>query len=443
MILGRPIDLPTGEISPELSEWLDLATHGLAPSAQARARAEIGAIYTKSLLANKACGQSEAGARAAALAELGDPQAGSRKLGLRLEHLTKFDTVLLAIRSGVQVFTYAILALLLVLFFHPKPLGAAVGLQIVLGCLVILVAADTIRRAKKFVASRQLVLLLALAWLNAGGFILLSFVEPRITPATRILEALIAFGLTLSAARITWIVFRRTHLRAMLGDSEIRLFREPEVPNLSTWLSIATDDFVPLAQARIQAEIEAHFTEAVLLKVAEGLAEAEAQAAALKDLGNPHVAWLRFSREHLTASDAKQVFSEVRTQVLMGTIWAFGPLAVFFWPNLSCLMSLLLVIPFGYVVYRVSRFVVRRSRQDVTRRTIFLLLSLVWLNIGYFIRIFLFDQSNDHFIQVDSFVMVFGLTLMAAVTSFRLLRLRKKLPFAASGNLPPLSPAGV
>ncbi len=74
--------------------------------------------------------------------------------------------------------------------------------------------------------------------------------------------------------------------------------------NLAEWLTIATGDLVPAAQARVRAEIGAHYAEAVQGYAASGLSEAEAQRAALSDLGGARVASRNFRRTLGTKREA-------------------------------------------------------------------------------------------------------------------------------------------
>ncbi len=72
-----------------LSEWLEIATGKLVPSAQARVRSEIEAHYAEAVQSHMAAGATEPAAQAAALADLGDAKAAARRLGRN--YLTKTD----------------------------------------------------------------------------------------------------------------------------------------------------------------------------------------------------------------------------------------------------------------------------------------------------------------------------------------------------------------
>jgi hypothetical protein len=79
------------------------------------------------------------------------------------------------------------------------------------------------------------------------------------------------------------------------------------IQNLTDWLSIATDDLCAAAKERIRLEIESHFQEAVDTHRADGQSEEQAQANALKDLGNPEVEGKRFRKTHLTEDEAERL----------------------------------------------------------------------------------------------------------------------------------------
>ncbi|HVU37136.1 MAG TPA: hypothetical protein VHC95_02275 [Opitutales bacterium] len=79
---------------------------------------------------------------------------------------------------------------------------------------------------------------------------------------------------------------------------------EPASQTLADWLAIATGKLVPSAQARVRAEIEAHYAEALRTHLGRGLSQADAQVAALADLGDAQVAGRRFQHEFLTKAEA-------------------------------------------------------------------------------------------------------------------------------------------
>jgi hypothetical protein len=72
-----------------LSEWLDLATRDLVPSAQARIRTEIEAHYNEAVQARLVIGWSESNAKAGALLDLGSANTAGRRF--RKKYLTRFE----------------------------------------------------------------------------------------------------------------------------------------------------------------------------------------------------------------------------------------------------------------------------------------------------------------------------------------------------------------
>lgn len=70
-----------------LAQWVVIATWKLVEPAKERIRAEIEAHYAEAVEAHQENGMSETNARAAALAELGDPKAAGRRFCKN--HLTK------------------------------------------------------------------------------------------------------------------------------------------------------------------------------------------------------------------------------------------------------------------------------------------------------------------------------------------------------------------
>jgi hypothetical protein len=114
----------------------------------------------------------------------------------------------------------------------------------------------------------------------------------------------------------------------------MNFFAQPQPQNLSAWLDIATRNLVPSAQARVRAEIEAHFADAVRSKQTAGATEPNAQGAALVELGNPRTAARRFAREYLTRQDVRKLgFDHTREdvslrQAALAAILFFGWIAL-------------------------------------------------------------------------------------------------------------------
>lgn len=85
------------------------------------------------------------------------------------------------------------------------------------------------------------------------------------------------------------------------------LFRKRQVQTLSEWLEIATRKLTYASKKRIRLEIEAHYVEAVEAHRENGLSEADAQTAALAELGNAKTAGKRFRKQHLTEREEKRL----------------------------------------------------------------------------------------------------------------------------------------
>jgi hypothetical protein len=89
MILGIPKLALDGRAPQNVSEWLEVATWNLVPSAKTRVRPEIETHYAETVQTRLALGASEATAQSAALTDLGDAQAAARRF--RQEYLTTED----------------------------------------------------------------------------------------------------------------------------------------------------------------------------------------------------------------------------------------------------------------------------------------------------------------------------------------------------------------
>jgi hypothetical protein len=95
-------------------------------------------------------------------------------------------------------------------------------------------------------------------------------------------------------------LFRRNQLGSSGG--QMILGFEKQVTTLNQWLEIATYDLVAPAKERIRSEIEAHYAEAVANHLARGVSQAEAEMAALAELGSAPAAAKKFSKQFLSES---------------------------------------------------------------------------------------------------------------------------------------------
>jgi hypothetical protein len=101
MILGKtpPEKLPLDGRQPQnFSEWLEVATWNLVPSAQARVRPEIEAHYAEAVQAHLAADVGDSAAQAAALADLGEAKAAAKRFSQ--QYLTTLEVKTL----GKQIF---------------------------------------------------------------------------------------------------------------------------------------------------------------------------------------------------------------------------------------------------------------------------------------------------------------------------------------------------
>ena len=125
-----------------LTEWLEIATDGLAVPGRERVRREIGAHFTQAVKAHLAEGQSEPVAQINALEELGDANTAQRNF--RKRHLTKDEEKQLInlrgmARSKFVLATNLILgfALSIYLLWTNSKDGLLFGVPIFLGFIVL------------------------------------------------------------------------------------------------------------------------------------------------------------------------------------------------------------------------------------------------------------------------------------------------------------------
>jgi len=242
--------------------------------------------------------------------------------------------------------------------------------------------------------------------------------------------------------------------------------------SLAAWLDIATWAVVSSAQARIKAEIEAHYAEAVKSHLERGSSESQAQVAALTDLGNPYAAARRFNREYLTEKDAGQIAECLNTSrsyfpgaMFLMLILALTVLATarsLFFPDTS---PITLIFQLGAMVVAVlvmikcNRSACALAGQKPTPAIlcqIFLFRAIsifAWaVLIGSFIntnyssaRDRINEPGDAYFFWTDLILHVVGLATLLCLGAFialKFLRLRRKLQSADSEelDLPPQNP---
>ncbi len=284
----------------------------------------------------------------------------------------------------------------------------------------------------------------------------------------------IDFGLVVIVASLTW------GWNIPLKDLVRAPWRGRRVQNLAEWLEIATGKLVPSVQARVRAEIEAHYAEAVKSRQNAGLPTANAQAVALADLGEAHAAARRYNWEYLTKEEAGQLASYINdtdlnippppilqrnrflkflncnwglvfllcTSILTGLATRFDPdpegfhgrhlvIVVFMQASL-----LLMWIPGKKLWQRTTELANQKISPDLLGRLV-LLHSLVRLGWAAFFTS-AFYIGTDSLNASDILFMLISATIAvrSSVSVIKFLRLRRKILYAdvEELNLPPQRP---
>ena len=225
--------------------------------------------------------------------------------------------------------------------------------------------------------------------------------------------------------------------------------------NLAEWLDQAIGGLVPSAQARVRAEIEAHYTEAVKSHLESGAPEPVAQAAALADLGDAPVAARRFSREHLTIREANGIGARAKTNP-----WVFGLIIqsfiwVMIWVNgKPAQLGFLIIAVVALTLFlanislaSVEKALAQRKptmatrRQNVLLETIKLPMDMIPLMLNFVALIMLFKADLPLDTVQYYLSWCFGVSLlvflMFTVSLTRVnLRLRQKLVTAHEDDFP-------
>jgi len=236
--------------------------------------------------------------------------------------------------------------------------------------------------------------------------------------------------------------------------------------NLAEWLDLATRSLVPPAQARIRAEIETHYADAVQSHLEDGSSASAAQSAALADLGDAQAAAKRFRREHLTIGEAKAVglrvnaarrtgllfyallivlLSSTLVSLLQITEWAFEPALdgrFLFFPA-TILMLVLICAGLGIA----ADVLARRQSTLATTRQIFLIWTIMRL-ILQILTITMFTAQlirgerfpelpyTDLIIKVGCGLGILGALMFIVPTNLADFRLRRKLASAREDDFP-------
>jgi len=115
------------------------------------------------------------------------------------------------------------------------------------------------------------------------------------------------------------------------------------VQSLADWLAIATGKLCLPAQERIKLELTSHFEDSLAAYHDKGIAEPEALARALADLGDAEKAARNFKKRHLTQSEAEFLGKKLSLyQKSAGSFWR----QALFW--------LILCFIFGFEYHRLT-----------------------------------------------------------------------------------------
>jgi hypothetical protein len=252
--------------------------------------------------------------------------------------------------------------------------------------------------------------------------------------------------------------------------------------NVSEWLEVATWNLVPSAQARIRAEIESHYAQALQSYRANESSDVAANTTALADLGDARAAARRFSRQYLTIGEARLVGRRIKAarstgplsylpwMILLGSIlvilaligcWALAPAAGGRF-LLCAVASLTLALIYASACIAARKLARQKSTLATVRRLILLervkLLSMYLLNLANMVAV-LMNNSTDIFqdqpyafltaldtyedlaVKIGCGMSVFGILVAAVATNLADSRLRKKLASASEDDLPPPDPS--
>lgn len=172
---------------------------------------------------------------------------------------------------------------------------------------------------------------------------------------------------------------------------------------LQHWLDTATKGIGRLGRQRIEAEITAHYDEAHHSALDNGLSAFEAEASALKVLGDPDKARKKLSKKHLSQSEESTIsYQLMRYRHPFNDSWAvlclFIILPTLFYfmngmsiPNSILFISAAISLYLGATIFWIKR----RFAQDTVRYTMLsfcsirliwttFLVSLLWYSISRF-----------------------------------------------------------
>ncbi len=219
----------------------------------------------------------------------------------------------------------------------------------------------------------------------------------------------------------------------------------PQAPqSLAEWLEQATWYLAPSAQARIRAEIESHYAQAVQAYLQNGSTEFTAQTAALADLGAPSAAFKRFCREHFNQGDiacVNHLLESDRSTRLLGmaslllfTNLVFADSQSTHQP-LRFLATIMLVQALAFIPGKICARVLagQKMTKAIVRRLIAIHFLIFHLNLGLYLVVAygLCQPDRDSLLGV---LMLPYLSCPAGI--FPMLHLWKKLRSASDEDMP-------
>jgi len=275
----------------------------------------------------------------------------------------------------------------------------------------------------------------------------------------------------------SWLVFAKWLLTTLLGfrkgvetriaEALRSILASKPIHDLPRWVDFATTGLVPAAKARIGAEIQAHYAEALAVQIADGLSESDAQTAALADLGDVLEANRRFRQEHLTTREADEI--DVRLKEARGTVhlwqlinllfylfmdmtliatWAYQPASD--WRYLFLAVSSLLFV-LAFASLSIAAYILARRKPGIaTTRRIYSLGTfktlnlevLFFLNISTMLLMFGISPGVYNWLVASCWGLAFFAMLMGVIPKSRSdFRVQKKLTSISEDEFPAIDPA--
>ncbi len=221
----------------------------------------------------------------------------------------------------------------------------------------------------------------------------------------------------------------------------------PLTADLAAWLSVATAGLVPSAQARVRAEIETHYAEAVAVYQKNGQEEAPAHAAALADLGNAQKAARHFGEIYLNQRDIPRYLRPLSSAQLFGflifhglliLVWGWWAVKVItspkasLWPDV--VWSALAFTAFTYPVLStmILSWLTRREFNLANLRAKHWGGFLYMVNGWLFISLWISEMGMDSWF---SWILLVYIIVSVPINIFEFLNVRRKLLAATESDL--------